>query len=292
MLVMVRRSISRITFATLLLTLSLTLTAQRANASDGTVDKSKEATHTPQPADTNMAPAADSTSAASAVVPTVTAAAFSGAMTPQPDVKIKGTLAQVGTSRAVITTAPASMPLPLPQPAPAVSTAPMTAGEKFGYFAKKSFGSLTPYALSTFGGILGEATDKDHGRHMSAGDFLADSATHAARSFAFRATSNFFEKFAFATILRQDPRYHRSDKKGIGAKAIYAATRVFVTQGDRCGCDQINASFLMGGLAAAGVAQTWTREEDKSIAKVFTSWASHIAVRAFTNLLNEFIGGQ
>jgi hypothetical protein len=290
MLVMVGRSISRTVFAMLLLALSLALTAQPASASDGVENKTKEATPAAPPADTNMAPEADSTPAAAAVTATVAAAAFSEAMKPQPDVKVKGTLAQVGTSRAVVTTAPASMPLPLP--APAVSTAPMTAGEKFGYFAKKSFGSPTPYALSILGGVWGEITDKDHGRHMSAGDFMADSLTHAARSFAFRSTSNFFEKFAFATILRQDPRYHRSDKKSLGGKAIYAVTRVFVTQGDRCGCDQVNASFLMGGLTAAGISQTWAREEDKSISKVFTSWASHIAIRAFTNLLNEFIGGQ
>ncbi|HKP13751.1 MAG TPA: hypothetical protein VJZ91_16640 [Blastocatellia bacterium] len=268
-----RRSTSKTTFALLLLALSLALTAQRAAAFDGSKDSDKSPSDSAQPA-----------------APTIASAAFSEAMKPLPESEIKGTLAHVGTLTKAVTAPPAGMPLP-PR-APAVSTAPMTPGEKFKLFAKKSFFSPTPYLLSTLGGLLGETTDKDHGRHMTAGDFLADSGTHAARSFAFRATSNFFEKFAFATILRQDPRYHRSDKKSIGGKAIYAVTRVFVTQGDRCGCDQVNASFLMGGLAAAGVAQSWTREEDKSISKVFTSWASHIGVRAFTNLLSEFIGGQ
>src|SRR5205085_6537465 len=281
-----RRSTTKITFTLFLMTLLLASTAQRATAFDGAEDKNKQAAHSARAADTNAAPAPT----ASAVAPGIVSVAYSEAMKPQPDAKIKGTLAQVGTSKMVITRTPANMPLP-PR-APAVSTAPMTAGEKFQYFAKKSFLSPTPYALSIFGGIVGEATDKDHGRHMPAGDFLADSMTHAARSSAFRATANFFEKFAFATILRQDPRYHRSDKKSLGAKVVYAVTRVFVTQGDRCGCDQINASFLMGGLAASGVAHAWIREEDKGIDKVFTSWASHIGVRAFTNLLNEFIGGQ
>jgi hypothetical protein len=285
-----RRSIAKITFTLFLMTLLLALTAQRATARDGTENKDKEAAGAAKPVVTPAAPATTSASAAPAVTPSIVSVAFSEALKPQPDVKIKGTLAQVGTAKMVVTRTPANMPLP-PR-APAASTAPMTAGEKFQYFAKKSFFSPTPYALSIFGGIVGEATDKDHGRHMTAGDFLADSMTHAARSFAFRATANFFEKFAFATILRQDPRYHRSDKKSLGAKVVYAVTRVFVTQGDRCGCDQINASFLMGGLAASGIAQTWKREEDKNISTVFTGWASHIGVRAFTNLLNEFIGGQ
>jgi hypothetical protein len=285
-----RRSTSKITFTLALLALSFILAAQCAAAFDGAENKPKEATRAARHTAANAALAANSASATSAVAPSIVSAAFSEAMKPQPDVKLKGTLAQVGTSKAVVVKTPANMPLP-PR-APAVSTAPMTAGEKFKYFAKKSFFSPSPYALSIFGGLVGEATDNDHGRHMTAGDFLADSMTHAARSFGFRATANFLEKFAFATILKQDPRYHRSNKKSIGGKVVYAATRVFITQGDRCGCDQFNASFLMGGLAASGIAQTWRREEDRTIGKVFTSWASHIGVRAFTNILSEFIGGQ
>ena len=90
---------------------------------------------------------------------------------------------------------------------------PLTPGKKFNYFARSSFLSPTSYALSIASGVFSEATDSDHDRHMSSGDFLADSMTHAARSFAFRATANFFEKFAYAAAFKQDPRYFRSDKK-------------------------------------------------------------------------------
>jgi hypothetical protein len=265
------------TFTLTMLALALALAAERAAAFDGTENAGKAGAGGPAPA-------------ASANAPNIASVAFSEAMKPRPGAKFAGTLAQAGTSKMVVAKEPANMPLPAPRQV--ASTAPLSPGEKFHVFTKKSFLSYSPYALSIFGGIWGEATDKDHGRHMSAGDFMADSMTHAARSFAFRTTSNFFEKFAFATILRQDPRYHRSDKKSLGGKVIYAATRVFITQGDRCACNQVNASFLMGGLTASGISQTWAREEDKSISKVFTSWASHIAIRAFTNILSEFIGGQ
>ena len=73
---------------------------------------------------------------------------------------------------------------------------------------------------------------------------------------------------------------------------LYAATRVFVTQGDRCGCNQPNISFLAGGLAASGIAENWERPDDRGIDRVFARWGSHIGVRMFTNLLSEFIGGQ
>ncbi|HEY3138431.1 MAG TPA: hypothetical protein VGL29_20575 [Blastocatellia bacterium] len=190
----------------------------------------------------------------------------------------------------VVGTAGAPTP-PSPAP-PAVSTAPMTAGEKFKLFAVKSFKPPSPYVLSILGGLIGEATDNDHHRHMTTGDFLADSMTHAARSFTFRATSNFFEKFAFATVFKQDPRYHRSGKKTTGAKIGYAVSRIFITQGDRCGCDQFNISFLGGGLAAAGMSNLWVREDDRTVSRVFGRWGSHIGTRAFLNILSEFLGGQ
>src|SRR5437879_12022418 len=103
--------------------------------------------------------------------------------------------------------------MPPPPGPPAASTAPMTPGEKFKLFAVKSFKPPSPYVLSILGGLIGEATDNDHGRHMTAGDFMADSMTHAARSFTFRATSNFFTKFAFAQVFNQEPSSHRTHKR-------------------------------------------------------------------------------
>ncbi len=210
--------------------------------------------------------------------PRFTYALYDGAITPAADSRptVGGT----------------ASPSPPPPSPPAVSTAPMTAGEKFKLFAVKSFKPPNPYVLSILGGIIGEATDNDHHRHMTTGDFLADSMTHAARSFTFRTTSNFFEKFAFATVFKQDPRYHRSAKKGTGAKIGYAVSRIFITQGDRCGCDLFNISFLGGGLAAAGMSNLWVREEDRTVSRVFGRWGSHIGTRAFLNILSEFLGGQ
>lgn len=283
-----RHSTLRITFTLVVLTLSIVLTAQRVAASDGRDNKSKDAIG--HEASTVRATASSPMPVAATVAPNISYAAFTMAMQPLPEARPVGTLARVGSSKAVGPKTP--LPTPPPPRLPAVSTAPLTPGEKFHVFLKKSFLSYSPYALSIFGGIIGEATDNDHGRHMTAGDFMADTMTHVARSMAFRATANFMEKFAFATVLRQDPRYHRSDKKGVGGKIAYAVSRVFITQGDRCGCDQFNASFLMGGLTASAIAQNWRREEDRTTAKIFTSWASHIGVRAFTNILSEFIGGQ
>src|SRR6266513_2502418 len=158
------------------------------------------------------------------------------------------------------------------------SASPLTPGQKFKYSARSSFMPPMPYALSILSGVFSVAIDKDHGRHMTAGDFMADSMTHAARSFAFRATANFFEKFAFASAFKQDPRYFRSDKKGF-ARIGYAVSRVFITQSDG-GHNQFNASFFAGGLVTAGISNVWSRPEDRTVSSTMGRFGLHVAYRA------------
>lgn len=176
-------------------------------------------------------------------------------------------------------------------PPPAVSTAPMTAGEKFVYFLQRSFVPPGPYAQSVFTGLYGEALDNNEGKEDTVEDFFADGMTRAARSFGNRVSNNFFEKFALATIFKQDPRYHRSGKRGAGAKVGYAISRLFITQGDRSG-DQFNVSFLLGGLLGAGVSNVWQREENQTVGKTFGRWGTHLLITAFSNIVREFAGGQ
>jgi hypothetical protein len=120
---------------------------------------------------------------------------------------------------------------------------------------------------------------------------MADAMTHAARSFAFRSTAGFFEKFAYATIFKQDPRYHRSNNVGFGAKVGYAISRVFITQGDRGG-RQFNASFIVGGLSAAGMSNLWERDEHVNVGDTFVRWGEHVGFTALFNVFREFLGGQ
>lgn len=190
-------------------------------------------------------------------------------------------------------TVSAKTPLPSPPLPRAVSTAPMTAGEKFKLFAQRSFLSPEAYGMSVLSGVYGEWTDtKNNHHHANPGDFTADSGTRAARAFAFRANANFFEKFMFASLFKQDPRYHRSNKKGAGAKIGYAVSRIFITQGDRNGKDEFNASFLAGGLAASGMANLWEREERRNFHHFSIRFGTHLTLTALTNILREFIGGQ
>jgi hypothetical protein len=170
----------------------------------------------------------------------------------------------------------------------ATAPTPLTPGQKFKYALRSSFKPPTPYALSAVSGLFSEATDNDHGRHMSAGDFLADSATHAARSMAFRVTANFFEKYAFAAAFHQDPRYFRSDKHGF-ARVSYALSRVVITRTDS-GHNQFNASFFAGGLVTAGLSNVWSRPDDRTVSSTMSRFGLHVAYRGLSNVIHELFG--
>src|SRR5262249_53578535 len=162
-------------------------------------------------------------------------------------------------------------------------------GEKFGSWFHSRFLSFGSYGSAIFTGMFKELQDNDDFKKDTTENYFADSMTRAARSFTFGATSGFYEKAVLASLFKQDPRYHRSDKKGV-AKLTYAATRVFITQGDRCGCDQFNVSYLLGGAGAAVTANLWERRERTGPWHTVSRWYSHIAFTALTNIVKEFVG--
>jgi hypothetical protein len=172
------------------------------------------------------------------------------------------------------------------------STAPMSVGEKFEAWFHSRFLSPGAYSTAVFNGLWKELQDNDDFKKDTVQNYFADSMTRAARSYAFATTAGFFEKAVFASLFRQDPRYHRSGKTGAGGKIGYAVTRVFVTQGDRCGCHQFNASFLLGGAAASGAATLWERRERTGPMHTLSRYYNHIAITALFNIVKEFVGGQ
>ena len=165
----------------------------------------------------------------------------------------------------------------------------LTGREKFRYFFTRSFLSPTAYATAITAGAFGEWIDDDHHHHSKPGDFAADSLTRAARSFAFGTSANFFEKFAYASIFKQDPRYHKSEKTGAGARIAYAVSRLFVTRSDQ-GASQFNISFIAGGVTTAGLSNVWERDERRTATDTMKRWGLHVGFAAASNILHEFIG--
>jgi hypothetical protein len=289
MLSLIRRSTARSFIAALLIACLFSLAAPQAAAAERPPGSDKSATRE----------ASSSTDAASvnaeAKMPRVLYVAFDAAMSTPAERAPEPTSRPRSVARLVASVnAATAMPLPVPSPGQSTvaSTAPMTAGEKFEAWFRSRFLSFGAYGSAVFNGMWKELRDNDDFKKDTVQNYFADSMTRAARSYAFATTAGLFEKAVFASLFRQDPRYHRSGKKGAGGKIAYAVTRVFVTQGDRCGCHQFNASFLLGGAAASGAATLWERRERTGPMHTVSRYYNHIAITALFNVVKEFVGGQ
>jgi hypothetical protein len=212
-----------------------------------------------------------------------------------PDPALVATRPRTATSHAGSANETSAEPLPVP-PAPqrsdtVVSTAPMTAGEKFGAWAR-TFISPGNYVGKYLSGMFSELQDDDDFKKDTVKNFFADSATRAARGLASSSTRKFYADAVLASLLKQDPRYHRLGKGSAKRRMIYALTRVFVTQGDRCACHQFNASFLLGTAGAAVTSNLWERRERTGPFHTFRRFYQPIYFAAFGHLIAEFVGGQ
>lgn len=273
------RSTVRSSIAVLLIACVLSLTAPLVAAADSDKDSGSPATERKE----------DSSANPEAKAPSVLSAAFEGAMvSPAANTEPESRPRIVARSLPTVTE-PALATGPLGWQA---STAPMTAKEKFSYWFHSRFLSVGSYGSAALSGLYKELLDNDDFKKDTVENFFADAATRTARSFTFGTTASFYEKAVLASLFRQDPRYHRSQKTGAGAKIGYAVSRVFITQGDRCACNQFNASFLLGGAAAAATANLWERRERTGPMHTLSRWYNHIAITALFNVVREFVGGQ
>lgn len=296
MLRLIPRSTARSFMAALLVASLFSLAAPKAAAADGPSDPERRA-----PREASAAAGAaearkgEAPATAEAKPPNVLYVAFDGvgSLPVEPAPEPASRPRRIGG--LVESVDPTARPLPLPPPKSAsgvISTAPMTAGEKFQSWFHSRFLSPGAYGSAIFNGMWKELNDNDDFKKDTVENYLADSMTRAARSYAFGTTAGFFEKALFASLFRQDPRYHRSGKTGAGGKIGYAVTRVFVTQGDRCECHQVNASFLLGAAAASGAATLWERRERTGPMHTVSRFYNHVAITALFNIVKEFVGGQ
>jgi hypothetical protein len=277
----------------LLIACLFSIAAPAAAASDRSPDSGKAASQeSSNSADALGSPDGEPAKAGEATSLGISFAAYNGAVS-LPAEATASRPRSVARLRESVNAAAARPIPPAPQRSSGViSTAPMTAGEKFEAWFRSRFLSPGAYGNAVFNGMWKELNDNDDFKEDTVSNFFADSMTRAARSFTSSATNAFYEKALFASLFRQDPRYHRSGKKTPGAKLGYAVSRVFITQGDRCGCHQFNASFLLGGAAGAVTANLWERSERTGPIHTIRRYYNHIGMTALFNVVREFVGGQ
>ena len=143
---------------------------------------------------------------------------------------------------------------PAPSPTPFV---PLTAEQKVKRSLRGAFLNPASYAIAAFNGGIRQIGE-DRLPHKDTGDEVADWGSTTARVFATRSTYAFFGNGVYPALFRQDPRYERSPKKGVGNRVAHAVSRLFVTRGDN-GKHQPNVSRFAGAATSSAMANIWER---------------------------------
>ncbi len=159
---------------------------------------------------------------------------------------------------------------------------PLRPRDKFRLFAADS---TRPYQFLVAGAVTGiSMTDPDNrGYGQGAEGF----GKRFGAAMADEASSNFFGTFLFPSIFRQDPRYFRHATGTPGQRIGYAVSRVLVTRSDH-GSNQFNISKVLGICFAAGLANAYYPQSERSVGRTFTTIGINFGTTAGLNVVKEF----
>jgi len=179
--------------------------------------------------------------------------------------------------------APTATPAVTPQlpNAPSVYV-PLTKRQKFDVMVHRSY---SPY---TFAGAAFSATwAQMMGDWYDYGGGMEGWGKRFGASMADAESRNFFYSFMFPVIFHQDPRYFRSNKKGLIPRAWYAGTRVLVTRADD-GHNTFNTSEILASAFTASLQNAYYPERDRGFEDTMSRMVGSLSSEATSNLLREF----
>jgi hypothetical protein len=169
-----------------------------------------------------------------------------------------------------------------PQLSAANDSRPMSASEKFEYFAIDTVNPFQLLASAASAGI-----DQADDRYPSWGQGGEGFGKRFAANYADAATTNFFATFLFPTVLRQDPRYFRKGEGTFGSRLGYAITRILVTRTDS-GRLAPNASLLLGATASGALSNVYYPRDQQTGVNTAERIGITLGTSAGINVAKEF----
>jgi hypothetical protein len=118
-----------------------------------------------------------------------------------------------------------------------------------------------------------------------------DAAGYGQRYGAFYAedvTSTFLGDFLLPSIFHQDPRYFYKGTGSTRSRVLYAVANAVICKGDDKKW-QFNYSYIIGSLAASGIANSYYPPKDRGVGLTFENSGIGIAGTAVANILQEFV---
>ncbi|HEX8424281.1 MAG TPA: hypothetical protein VF634_12755 [Pyrinomonadaceae bacterium] len=174
----------------------------------------------------------------------------------------------------------------------AATYTPLTSGQKMRRAFRSAFLTPQAYALPFASAVITEWGEDDL-PHKDTDDRVADGLSRFAIKFARRSTTVVLSNGVYASLFKQDPRYERADpSKGYAARALHAASRVFVTRGDN-GRLQPNYSRFAGQLSGSALSNLWeqsTPGHDRiGTDATFRRFGTSFLTGALSNVVREFL---
>jgi Carboxypeptidase regulatory-like domain len=161
--------------------------------------------------------------------------------------------------------------------------APLNTKQKFELAWRSS---IDPVTFGIAAGVAGleQAVDDPNG-------WGQDAAGYGQRYGAFYAedvTSTFLGDFLLPSIFHQDPRYFYKGTGSTRSRVLYALANAVICKGDNKKW-QFNYSYIIGSLAASGIANSYYPPKDRGVGLTFENSGIGIAGTAAANILQEFV---
>jgi hypothetical protein len=157
----------------------------------------------------------------------------------------------------------------------------LTNRQKLTIASKDSFDYPLVLTAAAFAG-LGQLTDQQ----PSFGQGLKGYAHRLVTNYADQAMGNMFTEGVFPVLLHEDPRYFRRGTGGIASRAVYALTRVIVTQKDSGG-SRFNYSEWLGNASAVAISNAYY-PDGRTFTANGTKLLMQVGTDAVSQVLKEF----
>ncbi len=158
---------------------------------------------------------------------------------------------------------------------------PLTKNEKWHEFLNRT------YAPSTFMSAAVNTTYSNVTSSMRYCCGMAGWGKDFGASVADTEARNFFGKFLYPTLLKQDPRYLPKREGGFWGRAWYAATRVLVTRRDD-GRNVFNTSEFLAIASSKALTNAYYPDRDRTWGRTANSVLGALQGDASGYLLTEF----
>lgn len=159
---------------------------------------------------------------------------------------------------------------------------PLSAHCKFRLFVRQTYSPYT-FASTAWGAGWAQATDG----WPQYGPGMAGFGKRFGAALSDTESRRFIQGFALSAVLHQDPRYFQSQKKGLLARAWYAATRVAISRNDD-GRGTFNSPELMGALLTSSLQNAYYPKDDRSFGQTIGRFGGALSSDVTGNLLREF----